>query len=77
MSKIRKGKNNAKAHPLYCYELDEYFWGVADVKSKYKNISITNIPLSCKNQNRTCGIHPVTEEKLIWKYIDDRGNTIW
>ena len=68
MSKIRTGKNNPKAHPLYCYELDQFFWGAVDVKNQYENISTTNIPLSCKNGNRTCGTHPVTGERLHWRY---------
>lgn len=68
MSMIRTGKNNPKAHPLYCYELDQFFWGAVDVKNQYENISIINIPLSCNNGNRTCGIHPVTGERLHWRY---------
>lgn len=85
MSKSHVGKNNPKAHPLYCYELNEFFWGAIDVKSKYENIPITNIPLSCKNSNRTCGIHPITGERLNWRYatkeeyenyIERKGNDI-
>lgn len=67
MSKMRTGKSNANAHPLYCYELYEFFWGQTDVKNKYKDIPVTNISLSCKNPNRTCGRHPVTGEKLHWR----------
>jgi hypothetical protein len=69
MSKMRTGKNNPKAHPLYCYELDEYFWGATDVKNKYAYIPTTNISLAYKNPNRTCGKHPITNQPLHWKSI--------
>ena len=67
-SRIRQGKNNPKAHPVYCVEMNEYFWGPQDVKNKYPTIPITNIGLSCNDDNRTCGRHPVTNEKLHWRW---------
>lgn len=69
MKEQRTGRNNYNAHPLYCYELDEFFWGSKDVKDKYPHVPIVNMQLACRNPNRSCGKHPVTGEPLHWKHI--------
>lgn len=68
LSEKSSGKNNPKAHPVYCFELNEFFWGKQDVKNRYPSIPATNIGLSCDNKGRICGRHPDTNEPLHWRW---------
>lgn len=61
------GQKNPAAIPVYCYELEEFFWGAKDASNKY-NISRTNIGQCCRKKRKSTGCHPVTGEKLHWRY---------
>ena len=61
------GRNNPAAIPVYCYELEEFFWGAKDASDKY-NISRTSIGQCCKSKRQSAGVHPGTGEKLHWRY---------
>lgn len=85
MSAKRKGKDNPNIHPLYCFEMNEFFWGAQDVRNKYPSITVNNVGLACNDQKRICGRHPVTNEKLHWRwatmeeydnFIEQKGNDI-
>ena len=64
----RKGKDNSNIHPLYCFEMDEFFWGAQDVRNQYPSITVNNVGLACNDPKRTCGRHPITNEKLHWRW---------
>lgn len=63
------GANHPRARMVYCYELDEYFGSLTDVKIKY-GFNTSNIAACCRGKLKYCGKHPVTGEPLHWKYID-------
>lgn len=68
------GENNPRCRAVYCYELNEYFWGAKDVANKY-GFSKTGITECCRHRQQTCGKHPVTGEKLHWVYADEMDNS--
>ena len=43
---------------------------VKDASEKY-NIDNSGLVKCCKGQYKSAGKHPVTGEKLVWKYIED------
>lgn len=68
------GENNPRCRAVYCYELNEYFWGAKDAANKY-GLSKTGITECCRHRQQTCGKHPVTGEKLHWVYVDEMNNS--
>ena len=64
------GQNNPRSRPIYCPELNEYFWGAKEVEDKY-GISRNNICNCLKNRLQSAGKHPMTKEKLTWVYINE------
>lgn len=74
MSETRSGKNHSGCRPIYCYELDEYFWGAKEAEQKY-GISHGSIAQCCRGNRRSAGRHPVTGEKLHWVYADEMDNS--
>ena len=68
------GENNPRCRAVYCYELDEYFWGAKDVSNKY-GFSKSGITECCRHRQQTCGRHPITGEKLHWVYADEMNNS--
>lgn len=78
MSEAQSGYRNKGSKPVYSKELDMIFWGakraVEELSIKYSHIS-----KCCKDQNKTCGKHPDTNEPLHWLYVYDqtlKGGTI-
>ena len=63
ISKANKGKNHGNIIPLYCPELDQYFWGGQDVFEQY---GIRHVLEVRNKSNKTAGKHPDTGEKLHW-----------
>ena len=43
------------------YKYDKYYYGIT--KQKFKS--------RCRGERNYAGKHPITGEKLFWKYIDD------
>ena len=65
------GANNPRCRSIYCPELDEVFWGATEAYEKY-GFSRTGITECCNGNQKTCGKHPVTGERLRWVYDDER-----
>lgn len=63
------GENNPRSRPIYCPELNEYFWGAKAAEDKY-GINKNNICSCLKNRLKSAGKHPVTKEKLTWTYVN-------
>lgn len=74
MSKAQSGKNHPVCRAVYCYELDEYFWGAKEAEQKY-GINHAHIAQCCKGNRKSIGKHPETGEKLHWVYIDEMNNS--
>ena len=63
----RYGKLNPKSKPVFCITTGEYFESGALACRKYE-IHGTNLTKACRNSKYYAGKHPVTNEKLRWKY---------
>ena len=74
LSKIRKGMHAGSKHPrcrsVYCPELNQTFWGAAEVEEIY-GIDRTYISACLSGRQKSAGKHPVTGEKLHW--LDANG----
>lgn len=68
------GKNHPRSRAVYCYELDEYFWGAKEADDKY-GIHKADIAKCCQGKLQSAGKHPVTGEKLHWVYADEINNS--
>ena len=64
------GINNYRAHPVYCIELNEIFWGVSQI---VQILSINRVCVTdcCRGKQKTAGVHPETGERLHWLYAED------
>ena len=67
------GEKHPRCRPVYCSELDEYFWGAKDAQDKY-NVCKDYICACCSGRQKTAGKHPVTGEPLHWYYTDQMYN---
>lgn len=74
MSEAQSGKNHPVCRPVYCYELNEYFWGAKEAEQKY-GINHGHIAQCCKGNRKSAGKHPITSEKLHWVYADEMDNS--
>lgn len=68
------GENNPACREVYCYELDEYFWGAKEAERKY-GICSSHISSCCRGCRKSCGKHPITGKKLHWVYADEMNNS--
>lgn len=68
------GENHPRCRAVYCYELDEYFWGAKNAQDKY-GIYKADIAKCCKGKLKSAGKHPITGEKLHWIYADEMNNS--
>ena len=67
LSQSMKGKGSV---PIYCVELDEKFNSIREAAKKY-NILESNISGCLHGRQKTAGKHPVTNERLHWKIIEN------
>lgn len=74
MSEAQSGKNHPTCRSIYCYELDEYFWGAKEAELKY-GINHGHIAQCCKGNRKSAGKHYITGEKLHWAYTDNIDNS--
>ena len=74
LSESLSGQNNPACRAVYCYELDEMFWGAKEAEYKY-GICSSHISSCCRGSRKSCGKHPITGEKLHWTYIDGINNS--
>ena len=61
------GNKNPSAKRVYCLELDEYFDTMKDAFLKY-GIDRNSICSCCTGNRSSAGKHPITKEKLHWRY---------
>lgn len=66
-----KGANNPSARAVVCLETGEVFQTMQDAAKWCGQKCITNIGKSCKGQVKSAGKHPITKEKLHWKYYKE------
>lgn len=70
LSESMRGENNPKARKVQCINTGEIFNTISEA-AKWCNTDIGNITKQIKAiKRKTAGKHPVTKEKLQWKYID-------
>ena len=63
LSKIR-------SKTVECITTKEIFKSIKEASKKY-NINDTSISRCCKNKSKYAGKHPVTGEKLVWRYVEE------
>ena len=68
------GENHPRCRAVYCFELDEYFWGAKEAEDKY-GVHKADIAKCCKGKAKSAGKHPITGEKLHWAYADEVDNS--
>ena len=64
--KMANGKNPA-AKKVICINTGEIFECIREAGNKY-NIEASHITDCCKGRRKSCGKHPLTKERLKWKY---------
>ena len=62
------GRTEKASKKVICVTTGKIFKSV-DEASKYYNIRGNHISACCKGKLQSCGKHPVTGEKLIWRYL--------
>ena len=58
----------SKSKKVICITTGEKFDSIKEAARKYK-ISNGRISANCKNKSKSAGRHPITREKLVWKYL--------
>lgn len=75
VSEANKGKRCGKEHHaarrVMCINTQEVFDTATEAAKAYNLKSRSSITLCCKGDTQTAGTHPVTGERLSWKYIDN------
>ena len=73
-SESMKGKNKGSKHPasrkVQCITTGKKINTITEAGEYYYIDSYLNIIRCCKGERKSAGKHPVTGEKLKWKYID-------
>lgn len=73
ISEAVRGEKHANVHPVYCPELNEYFWGATEVENKY-GILATLVLRCCRGERKHAGRHPITGELLSWVSLKNKHN---
>lgn len=66
----RGGVHKKGRKQVYCPELNETFWGGIEVERKY-GIDQAEVSKCCHGKKKSAGKHPVTGEKLHWRFVDE------
>ena len=66
---LSKGSKNPKAHKVECITAGRKFNCIKEA-GEYYSINTDSITKCCQGKLKSAGKHPVTGEKLVWKYID-------
>ena len=69
------GKYHAHVRKIYCFELDEMFYGIGEIQRKY-NINTCHLNDCLHGKRHSCGKHPVTGELLHWCYYDEKDTFV-
>lgn len=59
--------NQSNNKSVVCINTNEIFYYISDASNKY-NVNPASITRCCKGIQKTSGIHPVTKERLKWRY---------
>ena len=70
-SRLRSKGNNPKAKKVICITTGKVFNCMVDGAEYYKIKNSTDIGACCRGKQKSAGKHPITGEKLIWKYLED------
>ena len=62
-------KANSRSRKVKCITTNKIF-DYTEEAAKFYHIHATSISACCRGKRKSAGKHPVTGEKLIWKYID-------
>ena len=63
------GSKNPRARKVICLTTGETFDYIKQAAEKY-NITAHSISHCCRGIQNYCGKHPITKEKLVWKYLE-------
>lgn len=66
----RKKLSKIKSKPIKCITTKEIFNSIKEASVKY-DINDASISKCCKGKAKSAGKHPVTGEKLVWKYVEE------
>lgn len=69
ISRKNKGRNNPRAKTVECINNGKIF-STAKEAGEWCDRDFSAICKCCNGKQKTCGIDPVTGEKLRWRYID-------
>lgn len=64
-----EGSKNPRARKVICLTTNEAFNCIKDANLKY-GINKADISACCKGKLKSAGKHPITKEKMIWRYYD-------
>lgn len=62
--------NQSNNKSVICINTKEIFYYLSDASRKY-NVNPSCITRCCKGKQKTTGVHPITKEKLEWKYYEN------
>lgn len=60
-----------KSKKIVCLNTKEVFDSITSAEIKYFDSKKSNISSCCKHKRNYCGIHPITNQKLLWMYHDE------
>ena len=72
MREKKRGGNNPLAKPVRCINTNEIFPSCREA-SDWCGIARQNINRCAKGDRPTAGKHPITKEKLKWRYLEDEN----
>ncbi len=70
MKGINVGSKSASARKVICVTTGEMFDCIKEASEK-TGVSRANICECCKGKRKSAGNHPITKEKLVWKYLEE------
>lgn len=71
ISELTSRGNNPKAKKVKCITTGKIFDCIVDGAEYYNIKNSTDISACCRGRQKSAGKHPVTGEKLKWKYLED------
>lgn len=70
ISRSLKGEKHPQARKVICITTGEIFNCMTEPSEKY-NLIKSHISSCCKGKRKSAGKHPVTGEKLVWRYWEE------
>lgn len=66
----RVGVKSPVARKVRCITTGEIFTTIREASKKF-NINACNISDCCRGKQKSAGKHPITKERLVWRYYDE------